>query len=238
LFHSGVFLFVDTNRFTPEKECFMQVQTLIYRLRLKCRSPPPFSKLLLTNLENLEVSMKATYLIWKTPPRNGANPDWQEISGKEFFALVRSLKNKDRYFIKLQSMDGDDADRAIFIEATEADYLDWKREKNHTDYLRKGRKMITVISYHSLESDDGECFGEELLPTPNGDVDAQYVNALLFEAALASLSDEEYRLVEFLYLSNRRRSVRDYEQVTGVSKSTISRRQKAVLEKLKNFFSN
>jgi DNA-directed RNA polymerase specialized sigma subunit len=178
--------------------------------------------------------MKTTYLIWRTPPSSSATPDWQEISGKEFLALVRSPKSKNRHFIKLQNMDGGDADMAIVMETTKADYLKWKCEKNHADYLRKCQKAITVVSYHSFESDDGECFGEELLPTLNSDVEAQYVNTLLFEAAMASLTDEEQRLIEFLYLSDRRRSVRDYEQTTGIPKSTASRRHKAALEKLKS----
>jgi len=47
--------------------------------------------------------MRTTYLVWKTPPQNGEAPDWQQIKGKDFLALVRSSESKGRYFIKLPS---------------------------------------------------------------------------------------------------------------------------------------
>jgi DNA-directed RNA polymerase specialized sigma subunit len=174
--------------------------------------------------------MRTTYLVWKTPPQNGEAPDWQQIKGKDFLALVRSPESEGRYFIKLPSTNGDFSDTAIVMETTEAEYLKWKREKNHADYLKNCGKHITVISYHIFESD------EEQLPNPANDFEPQFLNAMALDAALASLTDEEYRLVEFLYLSDKPGTVREYEQLTGMPKSTVSRRHKAVIEKIKVFF--
>jgi len=180
--------------------------------------------------------MKTTYLIWKSSPNEGVAPDWQEITGKEFLALVRSPQGKGRHFIKLPSTDPDGKDGAVVMETTRANYLDWKREKNRADYLRTCGKDTTVVSYHAMESDDGEYFGEELLPDYDSDAENKYIKVYRLEMALAVLTDEERQLVEHLYLSDKQGTIRSYEALTGIPKSTVNRRQKAVLEKLKKFF--
>ena len=119
---------------------------------------PEFSKSFFLNFENSEVSMKTTFLIWKTPPIGGAAPDWQKITGKQFNALVNSPEGIGRYFIKLPSIDPGGRDGAVVMEATEADYMNWKHETNRADYLRRRGKGITVISYHAMESDDSDCY--------------------------------------------------------------------------------
>ena len=178
--------------------------------------------------------MKTTYLIWKNPDGNGVSPEWRQITGMEFLALVRSLEGKNQYFITLPGID--DNDGAIVMEATEEKYQDWKREKNHSDYLRKCGKDTTVVSYHAMESEDGECYGEELLRDNDCDVETQCINTQGFEAAIASLTEPERRLVEYLYLSDNPGTVRSYAELTRISKSTVSRWNMAILEKLKKFF--
>ena len=182
--------------------------------------------------------MKSTYLIWRNPPRNGESPDWQEITGKQFYNLVSSSAGKDRFFVKLASTDQDGGDGTIVMEATQADYAEWMREKNHADYLMRFSKGITVLSYHGMKSDDGEYYGEELLPNPGSDIEGRHIGAIAIEAALAELTDEEYRLIEFLYLSDKPGTLRDYERESGIPKSTVSRKQKLAFKKLKKFFEN
>ena len=181
--------------------------------------------------------MKTTYLIWQNPSCSGINPDWKKINGKDFLALVRSPEGKGRYFIKLASTESDGSDGTVVMEATEATYQNWKREKNHSDYLRNLGKTVTVISYHSLKSDEDDCYGEELLANPNSE-DTELLNALALELALASLTEAEYKLIEFLYLSDKPGTVRGYEEMTGIPKTTVSRRQKVALDKLKKYFSD
>ena len=180
--------------------------------------------------------MKTTYLVWKDPSCNGINPDWQEMNGEEFYALVRSQEAKNRHFIKLPSADKGGGDGELVMEVTKNGYLDWKREKNHADYLRNWEKTIKVVSYNSFESENGEFYGEELLPDGDNGVESIYIKTHGLEMALASLTDEERQLIEYFYLSEKQGTVRGYEKLTGISKSTINRRQKAVLEKLKKFF--
>jgi hypothetical protein len=180
--------------------------------------------------------MKTTYLIWKNPQCKGVCPDWMPLTGAEFLALVRSPKGKGRNFIKLASTDNDGADGTIVIEVTASQYREWKNEKNRADYVKKLNNATAVTSYHSMKSDDGECFGEEILASPDSDAEAESINALTLEKALTSLSDEEIHLVNFLYMTGSGQTLRAYQELTGIPKSTVDRRHKAILKKIKNFF--
>ena len=179
--------------------------------------------------------MQTTYLIWKNPPIKGASPDWQEITGKEFLALVRSPEGKNRHFIKLPSADPDGNDGAVVMETTKAGYLDWKREKNHSDYLRSLCKGRTVISYHAMVSNKGVFFGEEMLRDEDSGVEAEYF-ALFDRAevrkALSLLSEDEQRMIEFLCMSERQGTEREYSALTGIPQKTINDRKKRALAKL------
>ena len=184
--------------------------------------------------------MKATYLVWKDPSCNGVNPDWQELTGHEFFAFINAMGNRGRRFIKLESIDLDGSGDTIVIEATEAAYTAWKSEKNHTDYLRKVAEGTNIVSYHAFESEDGTC-GEELLTDTEFDLEAEFMRlqeAELIQEALSRLDDDERRMMEYLYLSDNPGTIRGYEKMTGIPKSTINRRQQAVLVKLKKFLGN
>ena len=180
--------------------------------------------------------MKTIYLIWKDPACNGISPDWQKITGKEFLALMRSPKGKGRHFIRLQSHDHEIGDAQIVMETTKTAYSDWKREKNHADYLQKHSVDWRVISYHAMGSATEDCTGEEMLPDENSNFEVGVIKSHGLKTALASLTDEERHLVEHLYLMDKPGTVRSYEESTGIPKSTVSRRHKTVLEKLKKFF--
>ena len=135
--------------------------------------------------------MKTTYWVWKDPTCGGINPDWQEISGQEFLALVRAKTG--RRFIRLDSSEPDGSDGAIVMEATEAAYKDWRKEKRHKQYLRDSDPGYKVVSYHAMETEDG-CFGEELLSDPEAAFETRSIDKLLLDllpAALEALSAKE-----------------------------------------------
>lgn len=179
--------------------------------------------------------MRTTYLVWKDPNCNGISPNWQEISGKAFLALVRSAEGVGRRFIKLNSTEPGGTDGAIVMEATEAVYADWKRRKNHTDYLRNAAKESITVSYHALEGEDG-AFGEELLVDNSYDVEEDFIGSQEPErvhTALSRLSEEEQRMMAYLYLNANQGTERGYAHLTGVPYMTVHDRKVRVLRKLK-----
>lgn len=181
--------------------------------------------------------MKTTYLVWEDPSCEGINPNWRELTGQEFLAFVRSAEAAGRYFVKLENAhDG----TATVIEATRASYLAWRREKRHREYLKACAEGVPTFSYHALEAAGGS-YGEELLEDKTTDVVAECLMTITREtlgAALKTLTAEEYRLIAYLYLSEKRGTEREYAALCGVPQKTLNDRKNRILRKLKNFFDN
>ena len=183
--------------------------------------------------------MKTTYLIWKNPSCNGVNPDWQEITGQEFYALVNSPEAKSRYFIKHDSADADSNDGVIYMESTKTEYDKWRIEKNHSDYIRRQQHEsgYQVISYHAMESEDNYS-GEELIEDTGTNIEADYFKSVdkeLLREMLSQLSEDEYRLLEYFYMSDGKRTLHGYSALTKTPFTTIQSRKIALLKKIKNF---
>jgi len=182
--------------------------------------------------------MKTTYLVWKDPFCNGVNPDWQEIRGQEFLALVRSPEHKGRRFIRLSGAGGGSGDGDIVMEATKEQYEAWKKEKNHADYLRRCNRGFSIVSYHALESNDG-IGGEELLEDKDADVEAEYLRVAdreILHEALSELASDEYRLIACLYLTNRKHTEQEVADILGISQQLLNYRKKAILKKIRKKF--
>ena len=178
--------------------------------------------------------IKTTYFIWKSHKCKECDRELQEISGKDFLALVRSSVSKGRYFIKLPSTEINGSDGVIVIETNRDEYRNWKREKNHDDYIRNTGRDILVESYHALTSEEDKYYGESMF-SDSGDFDDQCNELIDLADALNSLSIDEYKLIEYFYLSGEQRTIRSYEEKTKVPKSSVNRKLKAVLQKLNKF---
>jgi len=184
--------------------------------------------------------MKTTYLIWKNQNCDGVNPDWQEISGQEFLALVRSESGTNRRFVKLDATNGDGSDSAIVMEATEIEYQEWKREKNHRDYLNSYAKGTTTILYNDWDNEEEDVYGEELL-ADSYNLEEEFFKShdlASLKTALSLLSDEERQTVECLYLSEKPMAERDYAKFLGISNGAAHYKKVAVLGKLKSLIKN
>ena len=56
------------------------------------------------------------------------------------------------------------------------------------------------------------------------------------KAALASLTADEYRLIAYLYLSDKRGTERGYAALCGVPQKTLNDRKSRILRKLRKYF--
>ncbi|MDR1891669.1 MAG: hypothetical protein LBQ48_01470 [Oscillospiraceae bacterium] len=178
--------------------------------------------------------MKTTYLVWKDPNCNGVNVEWQNLSRAKFLTLVKDPANSGRYFIKLWSTNEDGSDGAIVMEATEEVYKDWRKEKRHTQHLRDSDPGYTLVSYHQMETEDG-CYGEELLPDPDCDVEDSSIHEILLEslaAAKSTLSVNELWLLDKIYREEK--SLSEIGELLGMSKVAVFKRLNKILAKLKN----
>ncbi len=171
--------------------------------------------------------MAKQYYIKKDPSVDGPNVEWIAINGKEFYQLITSPTGKGRYFI-----DMDD----FMIEATEKDYLEWRKEKNHSDYLHSYDPENSPLSFYSdLITEDGN--GEEVIRSESDSTEDIVLHTLELEklkSALKLLEHPEYLLIHDLFLSSSCKTQVELTQRLGLTQAGISRQKKRILEKLKN----
>ena len=119
-----------------------------------------------------------------------------EISGSEFYRIVSAsdVENMEpRYFIRLT----DDIDYEcpeIFVEVSEDDYAEWKREYNLHLYRRKIKSCYVEVPFddallflYSKGEEDSEALPEKMAETRE--------NLDKLQNAFASLTDEEKELI-------------------------------------------
>ena len=170
--------------------------------------------------------MAKQYYIKKDPSASGADIEWIAINGKDFYQLITSPAGKGRYFI-----DMDD----FMIEANETEYAEWRKEKNHSDYLRSQElDSLSLSFFGNLPTDVGD--GAEVIPDKDADTEGQALLSITLKAlnqALSRLDTESYMLIEALILSEHRKSERDLACEYGLSQKAINKRKKRILRTLK-----
>ena len=170
--------------------------------------------------------MTKQYYIKKDPSASGPDIEWIAINGKEFYQLITSPAGKGRYFI-----DMDD----FMIEASEAEYKDWRKEKDHSDYLREQEMNMQMLSLSSdIPPESGN--GDEVVPDETADTEEQAIASIVqkaLNAALGMLDTESYLLIDSLILSENRKSERDVASEFGLSQKAINKRKNKILKNLK-----
>jgi hypothetical protein len=181
--------------------------------------------------------MKTIYFIWKDPSCNGINPEWEKITGQRFYFLVRSPEGNGRFFIKLNSTDKNGDDRRIVIEATKNEYVKWRKEKDHSDYIQEQQKNsgFQFVSYQYLDSEDA-LPNEASLRDTGINVEADYIESVeqtALKEALTQLSKDEYHMIGYFFLAGNKGTVRGYADITGIPYKTVHNRKIALLKKIK-----
>ena len=185
--------------------------------------------------------MSNTYLRWKDPSCNGENIEWEELSGKEFFAFVNSELGNGRYFIKLDNDICFEAD-VIFIEATKAEYDEWFREFNHHHYLKKSEPDEKPNSLDlTLSGDEGtEISLYEAIADKNSIDPEEFVvhSALLhlLPAALASISQKLRETMILKYFKYPGKSDEEIAEIIGTTKDNFKKNRQRALKELQKFF--
>lgn len=167
--------------------------------------------------------MAKQYYIKRDPSASGADIEWITINGKDFYQLITSPAGKGRYFI---DMDG------FMIESTEAEYKDWRKERDHSDYLHKQESQVQLLSLYGCEDDSQ---GDSI---PDMDVSTEETALHSLELqeltkALKMLDDDEYSLIYALFLSQNCKTQSQLSSRLGLTQAGISRQKKRILEKLK-----
>ncbi|MDE6455047.1 MAG: hypothetical protein K2L38_03890 [Dysosmobacter sp.] len=166
--------------------------------------------------------MAKQYYIKKDPAVSGPDVEWIAINGKEFYQLITSPAGKGRYFIDMDE---------FMIESTEAEYKDWRKEKDHTDYLHEQESQVQLLPLY-----DGEEGGPGgLIPDLSASTEEQAMACIVRKSlneALSSLDEESYMIIDALILGHNRRSERDLAAEFGLSQKAINKRKQKILKNL------
>lgn len=179
--------------------------------------------------------MSKKYFVWKNAACNGKNIEWCEITGKEFFKLVKNPQNAGRRFTRLENDICNDAD-VIIMECTESQYRDWCRE------TRKHRYLAPYMKEHDFVSLDykygmNELVLHEIIADDSVDVEASVAEtemAGLLYHAIAKLSDDEISLLRIVFQSTD--SEREIARKMRIPQKTINNRKLAVIKKIKKIW--
>lgn len=185
--------------------------------------------------------MKKLYFRWKDEACNGVNPEWVEMTGKEFLEFKRRPENKHRKFI--EHIDEYQETSTIVIETTQEKYRQWHSEdvsrKRKRDENRKlGYIELSMdeeinsihaeeMTLHDVIADDSVDIAKEVL---------KHCEINRLKEVLKMLSTEEMELINALYLSKTSLTVRAYAEQLGMSHVAVLKRKKAVFEKIKKLF--
>ena len=147
--------------------------------------------------------MANRYFVWKNIPANTQDIEWAEMSGAEFYQLMKSPAARGRYFIDM----GD-----FILEVSKDDHDQWHRENERLNYREKKllERGFTVISlYSDAISENGS--GEDVIPDDMVFVEEE--SLLIAEvrdlySALAKLDKASRQLIYDLYLAKEPKSLR------------------------------
>ena len=177
------------------------------------------------------------YLIWKDGTFKGTEDKfWTELSGKEFYALVKSPAGKGRYFI--HSFDWEDPEAGDwYFEATKESFDKW-HVFQQARYRKLMEKLQNPIEFVSLDQvlyydDNGDpitladTIPEEVPDEIYGEIDE----------ILEMLKPEERALINLLFLDNfEGKSERQIARELGIADMTINCRKKKILQKIRDAF--
>lgn len=177
------------------------------------------------------------YYAWKHPECNGINPEWIEMTGKEFLAFKRRTENKNRKFVALA--DPEMETQTIFLEATKSEYDRWHREESREFRRKDSQKGIhyLLVSIDDQVFSDGNSTFEDILPDEETDIESEVLSTCFIEellSAVSQLSDTEKALVDICFLNNKDNlSERQLAKKIGIPLMTLNNQKRAILKKIK-----
>ncbi|MBQ3300214.1 MAG: hypothetical protein IJG99_08035 [Ruminococcus sp.] len=164
------------------------------------------------------------------------------LKGKAAYDYLKSPNGRGKRFYKLSAEEETEDD--VFVEIPASKISRVRKGERRTQYIADCKKESGryEISLYALEANEhGErCTGEELIEDVTIDVESTAIHNIELEKlyqAVQSLSEDEQELLARLY-SKKPATIIDLSKEWNVHYSTISRRHKAILRKLKNFLKN
>lgn len=117
------------------------------------------------------------------------------------------------------------------FEVSEAEYREYYREKEHSRYLRKEERKVTIVSYDEVAAN---LFGNEIIADETVNVEETAIQKVMLEKlrqALKTLDEDELFLIQQLIYQER--SERALARQLKISHTAVGKRWDKLKEKLK-----
>lgn len=182
--------------------------------------------------------MSKRYFVWKDSACGGINIEWVELTSKEFISMARRPENKGRRFIRFGNEVSEDDD-VIYMEATEPQYLRWRKEKNAQLYRRRVNSAYQTLSLDGPIAGSEDALLEDTVADTERDTEESAIRHLEVDRireVLPRFTKEELWIIEAIYVEKR--TATEVAAELGVSQPAVSKRAKRLLKRLKNYFEN
>lgn len=163
---------------------------------------------------------------------------WTKLTGRELYEFLQTERGKNAFFYEYVNEQGIRVGFEVRDEKTESKCKASKRRIQYVNDINAQYNYI-VVPYDYIATEDGESSGDEVIADEYSDFlegVAHKADVFNLHQALESLSDEEYELINALYLSEERMTVRAYAKTKGVSHTAIIKRRNEIFEKIRNYF--
>ena len=128
----------------------------------------------------------------------------------------------------------------VFVEVPKSLYKAVEKEKNHEAYIRFTIKEygMEIIYFSQPLTSDCDLTLEDVYHDPSASLEDEVLDRMAIDdlrRALQLLSEEDYRIIELLYLSDNPLTERELAESMGMSQPYINRLKRRILERLRNF---
>ena len=182
--------------------------------------------------------MENKYFVWKGRNCNGINPEWRELTPREYYAFVTASENKGRFFIDFNA-DCSEETSVLMMEVTAEEYADWDRRRHRFNYRQEMEKEYedSFVSLDQEVPNTEEMLFHEVVAVPdiNTEGDALHqVELSSLRTNLDALAPVERDVIDALFFQNPDGlGERDVAAKMGIPRMTLSNRKKRIFEKLK-----
>ena len=159
------------------------------------------------------------------------------LTGKEAYDYL--TEHKDLRFYETST--AEEFGNTVFVEVPKHQIKKAEAWKNHENYVKRTMKenKLEIVSLSKPVTKDENVSLEDIIVDHNLPFEDKVIHDLDLEVlhhALDSLNEEEYHIIDCLYLADSPMTERDLANFMGKSQPYINRLKRKIFDKIRKFF--
>lgn len=160
-----------------------------------------------------------------------------KLEGKEAYVFLKKPECKGKRFFRTSTEEKNG--EFVYVEIPPDKVKSVRKLQRRAQYVmecikKSGIKTVSIYEYLPSE----ELTREEILSDIDVNIEDDTIknlNIKTLHRALTTLTDEEFAIINLLYLSKEPLSEEKIGEMLGISQQGVSKRKQSILKKLKNF---